>query len=463
MFLKIITAFFLISFSVSGVLAQKTPTDEKQLNEKIDNYLKQYFKEVNPGGSVLIAKNNKVLYKRGFGIADLEMNVANNPATVFRLGSITKQFTAIAILQLVEKGQLSLQDSVQKFIIDFPAKGHPITVEHLLTHTSGIKEFLAMDHSDPFVLRREFSPKEIIDFFMNEPLEFTSGTQYSYSNSGYIILGYIIENITGEPYAKYIGENLLLPSGMKNTYYADYRAVIPHRAKGYQVWNERYINSEFISMSIPYAAGGLLSTVEDLFLWHKALYNNQLLKKDFLEKAFTPFKLTNGYNAPYGFGWFLNNEIAGKKTIEHSGRISGFNTTQIYIPEEDIFVAVLMNIEDHALLHNSQITATDLSLLAMGKDLNPKIKIDSEIISSYTGEYKMKNSPRIASVKTEGNDLLFIENNGKLLLIPESETTFKVKGIKPEAMIKFLKDKDGKPEKLVISQGGVLYEWVKVK
>lgn len=404
-----------------------------------------------------------MLYKRGFGIADLELNVANNPATVYRLGSITKQFTAIAILQLVEKGQLSLQDSIQKFIIDFPAKGHPITVEHLLTHTSGIKEFLTMDHSDPFVLRREFSPKEIIDFFMNEPLEFTPGTQYSYSNSGYIILGYIIENITGEPYAKYIGENLLLPSGMKNTYYTDYRAVIPSRAKGYQVWNESYINSEFISMSIPYAAGGLLSTVEDLFLWHNAIHNNQLIKKDLLEMAFTPYKLTNGNNTPYGYGWFVNNEIAGEKTIEHSGRISGFNTTQIYIPEEDIFVVVLMNIEDHAMLHNSQIIAHDLCLLAMGKELKPKINIDSKIISSYTGKYKMKNSPRIATIKTEGNDLLFIENNGKLLLLPESETTFKVKAVKPTATIEFFKDENAKPIKLVISQNGVLYEWMRVK
>jgi len=462
MFFKKIAIFFLISFSVSGVLAQKTSTEEKQINEKTDNYLKQYFKENDPGGAVLIAKNNKIIYKKGFGIADLEMNVANNPATVFRLGSITKQFTAIAILQLVEKGKLSLQDSIQKFITDFSSKGHPITVEHLLTHTSGIKEFLTMDHSDPFVLRREFSPKEIIDFFMDEPLEFIPGSKYSYSNSGYIILGYIIENITGEPYAKYIGENLLQPSGMKNTYYADYRAVIPFRAKGYQVWNGKYGNSEFISMSIPYSAGGLLSTVEDLFLWHNALHNNQLLKKDLLEKAFTPYKLTNGDNAPYGFGWFLNNEIAGKKTIEHSGRISGFNTTQIFIPEDNIFVAVLMNIEDHALLHNSQITAKDLSLLAMGKELEPKVKIGNEVMSSYTGEYKMKNSYRIATIKVEGNDLLFIENNGKLLLIPESETVFKVNGIKPEAMIEFFKEND-KPIKLVISQSGILYEWMKIK
>src|SRR5690606_31556091 len=133
------------------------------------------------------------------------------------------------------------------------------------------------------------------------------------------------------------------------------------------------------------------------------------------------------------------------------------------IPEEEVFVAVLMNIEDHALLHNSQITANDLSLLAMGKELKPKMNIDSKIISSYTGEYKMKNSPRIATIKIEGNDLLFIENNGKLLLIPESETTFKVKGIIPTAIIEFFKDENAKPIKLVISQDGVLYEWMRTK
>lgn len=190
--LTLLTTFICSTF----LFAQSTKND-KQIIQAIDNYLKKKIKITEPGISILAAKNGRIFYERGLGLANLELQVPLTPTTVFRIGSITKQFTAIAILQLVEQGKLSLTDSIQKYIVDFPSKKRTITIEHLLTHTSGIRDYLSLDHSDPFVLRRDFTPKEVIDFFKNAPLDFEPGTEWGYSNSGYFLLGYVIELVSG--------------------------------------------------------------------------------------------------------------------------------------------------------------------------------------------------------------------------------------------------------------------------
>lgn len=439
--------------------------NEKKIIKKVDKYLNEKFKDSESGCSVLISKDGKVIYKKGFGLADLEMNVSNKPNTVFRLGSITKQFTAIAILQLVEKGKLSLQDSIQKFIPDFPSKGYKITIENLLTHTSGITEFLILEHPDPFVLRTDFSPKKIIDFFKDEPLEFIPGSKWSYSNSGYIILGKIIELISEKTYKQYVEENLFKPSGMNSSYYGEYRAIIPNRAEGYELSNNEYHNSEFLSMTIPYSAGALLSTVEDLFMWHQALYSNKLVGEEFLRKAFMPFKLNDGVDTNYGYGWFIENDTNNDKTVGHSGRISGFNTTEKYFVDQDIFIAVLNNTEDNGTSITSVSVVDDIFALATGKTIEA-FKVDKVILETYKGKYVYeKDKSRTVEIKEkEGVFYMVIMDDEQTAaeLVATSESSFLLKYVNPKATLEFIKDAKGKVIKLVVNQKG-LYEWHKIE
>ena len=234
---------------------------DKQLTKVLDEILSGQFKPTEPGCAVLIAKKGQIIYERGFGSADRELNVPLKPEMIFRLGSVTKQFTAVAILQLMEQGKLSLQDSIQKFIKDFPYKGYKITIENLLTHTSGIKEYTQLDLPDPFIRRKDFTPKQIIDLFKNEPFDFQPGTKFKYSNSGYFLLGYIIESVTNKTYKDFVEENIIKPFGLTNTYYDDASQVIPNRVKGYKKEDAIYENADYQSTTILFAAGALISNV----------------------------------------------------------------------------------------------------------------------------------------------------------------------------------------------------------
>lgn len=238
---------------------------QKPLNQQLDQLLTARFKPNGPGCEVLVAKHGQIVYQKAFGLADLEFSVPLQPDMVFHLGSITKQFTAVAILQLAEQGKLSLQDSIQKFIPDYPAKGHTITIEHLLTHTSGIKDYMPFHTDKAFLERWDVTPKQLIDTFKNDPLDFEPGTRFAYSNAGYYLLGYIIEKISGKTYQNYITDNILRPLDMTRSYFDTAGIVIPKRVKGYRQDGAVYKNADYWSPSMEYAAGGLISNTGDLF------------------------------------------------------------------------------------------------------------------------------------------------------------------------------------------------------
>ena len=209
-----------------------------QLIAAFDKVLNEEFKINETGAVALVSRNGKIIYKKAFGMANLELNVPMNPDNIFRIGSITKQFTAVAILQLAEQGKLDIKDDIRKFIPGYPTQGNTITIEHLLTHTSGIQDFTAIKGN---VNRSatDYTPKEMIDYFKDQPVRFAPGTRYEYSNLGYFLLGYIIEHITGKTYAQYVEENIFLPLGMKNSSYAGNSIVIKNRAAGYSRGGER--------------------------------------------------------------------------------------------------------------------------------------------------------------------------------------------------------------------------------
>ena len=430
---------------------------DKQLGKKLDELLSGQFKPTDPGCEILVAKKGQIVYKKTFGSADIELNVPLQPDMVFKLASITKQFTAVAILQLVERGKISLQDSLQKYIKDFPSKGYKITIENLLTHTSGIRDYMQIDYAEPYMERRDFTPKQLIDSFKNFPLEFEPGVKFKYSNSGYFLLGYIIEKVSGESFQTYIKENILTPLALSNTYFDSSNIIIPNRVTGYRKEGPDYRNADYWSMTITYAAGGLISNVEDLFRWNRGLLSYKILKKETLEKALTPFKLKDGTLTEYGYGWFLR-DIGGIKSTQHDGAITGFRTNEIYFPAEDIFVAALFNCE---CAPRDELSAT-VSSLALGKPLQNEVKINDSILNMYVGTYILLSDTKRTIVITREKDHLLAKVSGQdaYQLIFQSDTKFEF-GNLLDAECEFIKE-NGKVTKLNVNQNG-LFVWKKTE
>jgi len=326
--------------AVIQILSAQTAGREA-LAGKIDAVMSEVYKPGQPGAAIIVRKNGQTVIRKGYGLADLELQVPVEPDMVFRLGSITKQFTAVSILMLAEQGKLGLQDEITKFLPDYPTQGRKITVEHLLTHTSGIQSYTDMAEWLP-LWRKDFSVKELVDLFKDKPMQFEPGESWAYNNSGYILLGAIIEKVSGKTYETFVDANIFKPLGMKNSYYGNTERVIPRRVPGYQTGKGGFVNAPYLSMTQPYAAGSLLSTVDDLAIWSDAVFSGKLVKKEWLDKAFTPYKLKNGESSGYGFGWFAA-DFGGHRSIEHGGGINGFTAYEMTFPEEKIFLAILTN------------------------------------------------------------------------------------------------------------------------
>ncbi|MCK4783890.1 MAG: beta-lactamase family protein [Desulfobacteraceae bacterium] len=323
-----------------------TQTAEAQLASQIDAFLTALIEQDRFSGSILVAKDGKVVISEGYGMANLEHEVPNTPQTKFRLGSITKQFTAMAILQLQQQDKLDVQDPICKYIRDCPEAWQPITIHHLLTHTSGIHEYTQVSGYSDFI-KQPTSPIKIIDHFRDLPLDFTPGEKWSYSNSGYTVLGYIIKKVSGEPYAIFLQHNIFQPLQMTNTGYDINRLVIKNRAQGY---SSSVANADYIDMSWAYAAGGLFSTVEDLFLWDQALYTDKLIPQSLRDEMFTPFASIPGGDESYGYGWIIGKHF-NHQWIMHGGRIEGFRTVIARCPDEKVTIIVLSNREDRGTAH----------------------------------------------------------------------------------------------------------------
>lgn len=312
----------------------------QNLESKIDSLITSKFKPENPGAIFLAVKKGKVVYRKAFGMADLERDIKMRPEFVFEIGSMTKQFTAVSILMLAEQRKLKLDDEITKFIPDYPTQGNLITIHHLLTHTSGIKDFTTMK-SIKNIAREDLSPKELVDFFKNEPMDFKPGEQYKYCNSGYVLLGYIIEKVSGETYEEFITKHIFEKAEMKNSFYASHEKVIKNRVSGYRE-RDGFVNANYISFSIPFASGAIMSTVDDLLKWQNAINDNVLLNDAFTKKAFTNYQLNNGKKIDYGYGWHIE-KIKNKIVHEHGGSIFGFKSMGVYEPSEQIYVVGLSN------------------------------------------------------------------------------------------------------------------------
>ncbi len=309
-------ALLLVGCDGASLSSQSAP-----IEKAVDKFITPYVDARSFSGSVLIAQGENILVSRGYGMANLEHDVPNTPMTKFRLGSITKQFTAMAILMLQEQGQLNVQDPVCDYMPNCPEAWQSITIHHLLTHSSGIPNHTDFPDFEEMMVSGS-TVGGMINTFRDKPLHFTPGTKFSYSNSGYILLGHIIEQSAGNPsYAAYVSENIFQPLKMMNTGYDQNSLVLSDRASGYVRIDPNTLgNAEYIEMSVPHAAGALYSTVEDLYFWDRALYTEALVSQSSLNVMFTPDK------DEYGYGWYIT-ELLNRKVTAHGGSINGFATS----------------------------------------------------------------------------------------------------------------------------------------
>lgn len=330
----------------------------QDLATRLDRQVRVYVDQQRFSGSVLVARGGKVLFSKGYGMADAEWDVPNTPRTKFRLGSITKQFTAMVVLMLERQGKLKVEDPVSKYMPDAPTAWKKVTIHHLLTHTSGIPSFTSFpDYMKTMTLPSPAA--ETVKRFRDKPLEFEPGSRFRYSNSGYVLLGYVIEKITGRSYEDLVGKWIFGPLGMKDTGYDHPERILKNRASGYSNAGKTLVNARYLDMTIPHAAGSLYSTVEDLLIWDQALYTEKLLPAKVLERMFTPFKDN------YAYGWMVRTEN-NRQVIGHGGGINGFSTMILRIPQERLFAAALSNLETR----DAGRIANELARLALGEKVD---------------------------------------------------------------------------------------------
>ena len=392
-------------------------------------------------GTVLVARDKEVLFSKGFGSADLEWDVPNAPNTKFRLGSVTKQFTAASILLLEERGKLSVDDPVKKYMTDAPAAWDKITIMHLLTHTSGIPNFTSFpDYPklEPFTT----TTAQLVARFRDKPLEFEPGEKWNYSNSGYVLLTHLIEKITGGNYETFVQENIFTPLGMKDSGVDSNSSVIHRRASGYVFNEDHFENAGFINMTVPQGAGALYSTTEDLLKWEQGLFGGKLIKAASLEKMTKPFK------SDYAFGLTVQT-AGGHKRIEHGGGIEGFNTHLAYYPDDKLTVVVLSNVNGNA---PGEI-ATKLAAVAHGETIKlmgerKAITLDPKVLNHYVGVYRLTPNMNMV-ISLENNQLSAkLGTQPTFPIFPESETMFFLKVV--DAQIEFSAD----AKQLTLHQGG---------
>jgi CubicO group peptidase (beta-lactamase class C family) len=414
---------------------------------KMDEYLNAVVKQGRFSGSVLVARDGNVILSKGYSLANVEWNRPNTPQTKFRLGSVTKQFTAASILLLQEGGKLNVQDPLCKYITDCPEAWKEITIHHLLSHTGGIPNFTSF----PDYTKTEMIPatiESIIARFKDKPLDFKPSEKWTYSNSGYILLGYIVEKASGQSYERFLQENIFGPLKMTNSGYDRNSRVIKQRAAGYSHQGDEVVNSAYMDMTIPHGGGALYSTVEDLYLWEQALFGGKLLQSKSLEAMTTVVK--NDY--AYGLGV---KQQFNRKSISHAGGINGFATFLAYYPDDRVTVAVLRNFDDGSL--DPTTIANDMAAIVFGEKYEiPRervaIKLDPKFYDAYIGQYQL--GPNLILTIAKEGDRLMTEVTGqpKIELFPESETKFFFRVM--DALVTFIKDEKGKVTGLILYLGG---------
>jgi CubicO group peptidase (beta-lactamase class C family) len=325
-----------LAFCFTTSVAAQTPSTSNEFSTRADTYMQASVRFDQFSGTVLVARDGVSIFNRSYGMANYELSVPNSPDTIYRIGSLTKQFTALAIMQLQERGRLNLAHPICNYLDTCPDAWRAITIRHLLTHTSGIPNFSSLPDWDERLAVQPYTPTEFVGLFRDLPLQFEPGADFRYSNSGYMLLGLIVQRASGQSYEAFLRDNIFTPLGMNHTGHHNPRALLPNRANGYDWAANGFVNAEYEYTVTPEANGALYSTAADLLRWDQALYTEQLVSRRALDEIFTSVRNN------YGYGWIIG-EVHGRQRHGHSGSIGGFSSYIARFPAEHVTVIVLSN------------------------------------------------------------------------------------------------------------------------
>ncbi|MFC1725455.1 serine hydrolase [candidate division KSB1 bacterium] len=407
---------FILIISASILSAQT-------MQSKFEEYLTGSQNVLNFSGNVLVMKEGKVLFEKGYGMADISASRPNSPKTRFLIGSITKQFTAAAVMQLSEKKLLDINDPIVKYFPDYPKPAaDKVNIYHLLTHTSGIANLTDLPGIEE-KWTKPADPEEVLSMFKDIPLQFEPGSEWQYSNSNYYLLGLVIEKVSGEKYGEYLQKHIFEPLGMKNTGYPSGLMKVPGLATGYSFDSDNDpVPAEVLHSSWPYSGGGLYSTVGDMAKWDRGLRDGTVLSNESLSQIFNPVKTSFGFG--YGFGWEIDT-LYGHQMASHGGLINGFYSHFLRFLDEPFCVVAFSNNEAGP----TDRIAKGLTAIVYGEPYDVPVKkipmaVDAEIFDDYTGVYEV--DPDDYNIVTREEDKLFIQQSGgaRYLLMAEAEDRF---------------------------------------
>ena len=342
-----------------------------------------------PGVSVAVLRGADTVVMRGWGYANVELRASAGPQTAYRIGSVTKQFTAAAILQLIEQGKVSLDDTLQKFVPGFPTPGRRITIRQLLNHVSGIPSYTSIGRAWQSKMRLDLSQDSLLALVRDRTPDFAPGERFLYDNTGYYLLGMVIESASGQSYPQYLADHIFVPLGLRGTSYCETRQLIENRAQGYQSDSAGVANADFISMGQPFAAGSLCSTVGDLVAWQRALAGDRLLRAGSYAQMSTPGRLNNGSATTYGFGLGMN-QFEGHRHIGHSGGINGFSSMLSAYPDDGLIIVVLANSENANTGRIAQRIAR--AALGIAAPVVRDLPVTAAELSRFVGTYRLNDA-----------------------------------------------------------------------
>jgi CubicO group peptidase (beta-lactamase class C family) len=433
---KILFNLLLSVFMLPGMAALPDSKDDQDSREipglegQIDKLLSRYYRPGEPGAVVIAVKKGNVVFCRAYGMADLELGVELRPDMILGIGSVSKPFTATAVMILVERGILSLDDPVTRFIPDYPTQDHTVTIRHLLSHTSGIPEIHGVEgYWD--LIREEISPSGLIDLFKDRPLDFSPGEKWNYSNSNYHLLGRIIEIASGQPFQEFLQENVLEPSGMEQTCFASHRHILPRRARGYQKEKESYVNAPYMSPTHLFAAGDLFTTVYDLARFDTSLHQGILLSDSSVKALFTPFVLKGGRQGNSGLGWFLD-MFKGRKIVYHGGGIYGYIAHILRFVDEEVFVALLSNRINPSAVPGTEAIARMVGAIVVGDpvpiETRKRVTLSHNELERFAGAYQITDpggNTTLRLVMVEAGRIFYgVSKDRRVEIVPETPFAF---------------------------------------
>lgn len=448
-------AFLVASAGMAVALAQPAgalPTDFKA---RADALLQKSYPADGPGAAVIVTDDGKTVYMAGQGLANVEAKTPITPDTIFRIGSITKQFSAAILLQLVAEGKVSLDDKLSKFMPDFPKPGADATIAQLLNHTVGVQSYTNIPGwMIEAKTNRAYSTEQMLAEFKDLPAPSKPGEKFAYNNSGYVLVGAVIEKITGKPWHVNVDERIANPLGLTTIRYGEYEADTPNMAHGYTEREGKVTEAQKIHMSVPHAAGALIGSVEDLAKWNAALHHGKVIPAELYAKMIAPTTLPDGSTENYGYG-IAPRELRSRKAVGHGGGIFGFSTDSIYVPKDDVFVAVFANSDDP----KTDPGMVMMQLAAMAVD-DPfptfeKAALDAKAVEPWVGLYKVKDGERrifvrdgkLYTQRTGGSELEAFSGGGGKYFYENSLTWFE-----------FKRDKAGTPVIAMYQQGAATAE-----